>query len=338
MKNYLDDYETIRLAIALAEKHPENSTRLYNLMAKRDFNSVRHYIRRKGKPSETRNTVLPSNTLPIPDKNNKIMKQLDFFDALMIPENSFIYFCSMNHKPIDPELAEMPPVKYLWAQLKLPKEYGEDGQIPTMRDSWFCGGLPGEDHDSFYVYRTKRPLTLLFGGNDPRYIYGEKAIEANESLKDKIRFSGRKHPSDYVNTDILHKMLNIDGLYNNYSELILFSPYDDKLEFVSATIGETLADNLAALGKKKSNWEGTNIQRLKEDIYFNADNSLVKQFRNAILKTDYADKARKYLKGGRGKTKRAKIRLSCRKVREGKRRITASRRSLRSVPHQRLCQ
>lgn len=257
----------------------------------------------------------------IPDKKNQVIKELYSLSPVRIPVGSYIYFCSEGGKPIDPSLKEMPPMKYLWSQLKLPKGIGgeDNDEIPTIKDSWFCSH--GNEEDSFYVYRVKRPLTLLFYGISYDHTFGDNIIEVNNSLKNEIRNPLGRYElpaCDYIDAEIAHSLFNIDGLYSNYKELILFSPFDDKIEFITATTGE---GNRLSPGKPI--WEGSKNKAIKDKIYFKPTKNILNRSKVALLKSKYADIIRPYLKennnavgaaasagGGRRKTRKVVKKVS----------------------------
>jgi hypothetical protein len=229
-----------------------------------------------------------------------------YLDPYILPTNSYIFFASEGHSPINPTPENpkpLPPMRYIWTQAKLPTPGGGKPKMPKLSNSWFIG--PNTDSSSMYVYRVKRPLTLINFTSDTKYgRFSQNIINLNASLQNRLRNDAV--PPDYVNVQLLKDLFNADGIYMHLGEIIIFSPYDDKLEFVKAYIGKNTS----------TEWEGTNLQAYKESMYFKTDPELLKRVTNIITSPAYEHSGRakrflkkKTLKGG----KRRRMRLTRRR-------------------------
>ena len=178
-------------------------------------------------------------------------------------------FCSVGYRTI-PD-GDLPIQPYVWAQLSATE--------PTPKDSWFCN--ENDSNNAFYVYQIKRPLQLLETGD--YFEFGEKLIKENPSLKEKIRFPLKNHAADYVDVALQYNLFNIDGVYRDDNEIILFAPWRDKLAFVRRYGGE----------RAKTTWLRGNAEKKG---YFEPSQKLLGEVKQTLVSSPYYSKIRNYLK------------------------------------------
>jgi hypothetical protein len=199
----------------------------------------------------------------------KEVKEDGFLNLVTIPADKYILFCSVGYRTI-PD-GDLPIQPYVWAQLFSTE--------PTPKDSWFCN--ENDSNNAFYVYQIRKPLQLLETGD--YFEFGEKLINENPSLKDKIRFSLKKHAPDYVDIALQYNLFNVDGVYRDDNEIILFAPWSDKLKFVRRYGGETA----------KTTWLRGNAEK---KAYFEPSQKLLGEVKQTLVSSPYYPKIQKYLK------------------------------------------
>jgi hypothetical protein len=193
----------------------------------------------------------------------------NFLKSKTIPKDNYILFCSLGYRTI--ENGNLPKMPYLWAQLHSTE--------PTPANSWFCDSK--NTNNAFYVYKIKKPLKLLIVSD--YYDFGNMLISENPTLKDKIRFSQDKHPDDYVDIALQYKLFKVDGVYRDDTEIILFSPWSNKLEFVKRYGGETA----------KTSWSTDNAEKKG---YFEPSYSLLEEIKHTLKHSPHYDKIKRVLK------------------------------------------
>jgi hypothetical protein len=193
----------------------------------------------------------------------------DFLKSKTIPKGKYILFCSEGYRTI--ENGNLPKMPYLWAQLHSTE--------PTSANSWFCDSK--NTNNTFYVYKIKKPLKLLTVSD--YYDFGNMLISENPSLKDKIRFSLDKHADDYVDIALQYKLFKVDGVYRDDNEIILFSPWSNKLEFIKRYGGETA----------KTSWSKENAEKKK---YFEPSYQLLEEIKHTLKHSPHYDTIRRVLK------------------------------------------
>ncbi len=198
--------------------------------------------------------------------NNTYMNTID------VPDGAYVFFCSQGHRTILE--GELPHQDYLWAQLYLPN------REPTPKDSWFCKSDPiSMKSNTFYVYKLIRPIKMFIDyGYDPQR-FTSNLENVNKTLKNKI--SSAKQSNDYKEMAIMQKIFNIDGVFRGYdnSEVIIFGPFDDKMEFYKMYGGENA----------KTTWKNNGR-------YFNPSNNVIKQVKKALPSLSYYSKIHNYVK------------------------------------------
>ncbi len=205
-----------------------------------------------------------------------------FMDTILIPKGSYLLFCSKNNRPI--EEGELPPQKYLWAQL-YPPDYE-----PTPKDSWFCEykNKNTMKKNTYYVYKLKHTIKMLFylnrefsmvEVNDWDMNFTKNLIDVDKSLYNKLKH--QKQQQDYIEMAIMYDLLNIDGIFRGWgdTEVILFGPFEDKLEFVKMYGGE----------EASKVWKNNNR-------YFKPSKQLLYQIKNALPNLSYYNKLQPYIK------------------------------------------
>lgn len=219
----------------------------------------------------------------LPPNDDVMNDRDDYLNVVIIPKGSWILTCSPGYRTI--KEGELPPMKYLWAQLFTPEH-----AKPKPTDSWFCQSETPEqlEDTTFYIYKTIRELKLFIQRGFT--FFGNNVMNINENTENILRFqpygeyNNTKPANDYVNVAYEFELFNIDGIFRGLTEIILFSPYGDKLEFVERIGGE----------KAKQVWTNENESA---KVYFKPSKEQLNKVRRTLKKSKFHEnKLRNYYK------------------------------------------
>lgn len=138
------------------------------------------------------------------------------------------------------------PAPLMWLQgkeniftgSKLNKPSNTNNVNIRKENSWYCKINPKEAaYNVFYFYKTRRPLRLFKGSDFAILAYLK---DNHPELFDKLPFD--MYPYDYVMPMILSQLYKytFDGIYHWDGHIILWEPYEEKLEFLRKEYNESL--------------------------------------------------------------------------------------------------
>ncbi len=192
------------------------------------------------------------------NNSNNNSKELEI-ETITILKGKRLLHCSSDNHVYD----KYSPGPLMWLQGKDHKLYfGSKLNKPSntnninmkQENSWFCTEpLDKNPYNVFYFYKTRRPLRLLDNTDFTLITYLESNHRelfdklplidySTDTLPSKSYKNDQTYPHDYVIPMILSQLYGdkYDGIYHWDGEIILWGPFEEKLEFLRKEFNETL--------------------------------------------------------------------------------------------------